>query len=314
MQTPAQYIGGEWNAVVKDHRAVRGTLCLAFPDAYSIGMSHHGLQVLYDVMNRRDDWACERAFTPLADMEQLLREHRLPLYSLETFTPLAAFDVLGFTLQYDLCYTNVLTMLDLGGIPLAAEERTLEHPLVIAGGPCAVNPEPMARFIDLFVIGDGEETLPEVCDLWVRVEAVGRATGRRCWPRWPPGCPTSTCRDSTSRRTTADGRPASVVPIRGDVPDADRAGRGGRPGRHSAAAGAGRAVRRVRAGPDRHRDHARLSGQVPLLPEHDHQAAAAVPQGRNDRRRRRWSSTATRATTKSRCCRSPRAIIPSSTN
>ena len=96
---------------------MRGKLCLAFPDAYSIGMSHHGLQVLYDVMNRRDDWACERAFCPLADMEQLLREHRLPLYSLETFTPLAAFDVLGFTLQYDLCYSNVLTMLDLGGIP-----------------------------------------------------------------------------------------------------------------------------------------------------------------------------------------------------
>ena len=89
VQTPGQYIGGEWNAVVKDHRAVRGTLCLAFPDTYSIGMSHHGLQVLYDVMNRRDDWACERAFTPLADMEQLLREHGLPLYSLETFTPLA---------------------------------------------------------------------------------------------------------------------------------------------------------------------------------------------------------------------------------
>ena len=151
VQTPAQYIGGEWNAVVKDHRSVRGTLCLAFPDTYSIGMSHHGLQVLYDVMNRRDDWACERAFCPLADMEQLLREHGLPLYSLETFTPLAAFDVLGFTLQYDLCYSNVLTMLDLGGIPLAAEERTVEHPLVIAGGPCAVNPEPMARFIDLFV-------------------------------------------------------------------------------------------------------------------------------------------------------------------
>ncbi len=100
VQTPAQYIGGEWNAVCKDHRSVGGTLCLAFPDAYSIGMSHHGLQVLYDVMNRRD-WACERVFAPLADMEQLLRQHRLPLYSLETFTPLWQFDVLGFTLQYD---------------------------------------------------------------------------------------------------------------------------------------------------------------------------------------------------------------------
>jgi radical SAM family uncharacterized protein len=174
VQTPAQYIGGEWNATVKDHRAVRGKLCLAFPDAYSIGMSHHGLQVLYDVVNRREDWVCERAFTPLADMEGLLREHKLPLFSLETFTPLHAFDVLGFTLQYDLCYSNVLTMLDLGGVPLAAEERTMEHPLVIAGGPCAVNPEPMSRFIDLFVIGDGEEALPEVCELWVELKQSGR--------------------------------------------------------------------------------------------------------------------------------------------
>jgi radical SAM family uncharacterized protein len=174
VQTPAQYIGGEWNAVVKDHRSVRGTLCLAFPDLYTIGMSHHGLQVLYDVMNRRPDWACERAFMPMADMETLLREDRVPLYGLETFTPLAAYDVLGFTLQYDLCYTNVLTMLDLGGIPLAAEERMGDYPLVIAGGPCAVNPEPMAKFIDLFVIGDGEETLPQVCDLWAELKRSGR--------------------------------------------------------------------------------------------------------------------------------------------
>ena len=179
VQTPGQYIGGEWNAVRKDRRTgcqpvQIGKLCLAFPDTYSIGMSHHGLQVLYDVMNRRDDWACQRAFTPLGDMEQLLREHHVPLYGLESFTPLHAFDVLGFTLQYDLCYSNVLAMLDLGGIPLRAEDRTMEHPLVIAGGPCAVNPEPMARFIDLFVIGDGEEALPEVCDLWRQLKRSSR--------------------------------------------------------------------------------------------------------------------------------------------
>jgi radical SAM family uncharacterized protein len=174
VQTPAQYIGGELNAVVKDHGKVRGTVCLAFPDLYTIGMSHYGLQVLYDVMNRRADWACERAFCPMADLEKLLRDHGLPLWSLETFTPLSEFDVLGFTLQYDLCYTNVLTMLDLGGMPLGAEDRTLAHPLVIAGGPCGVNPEPMARFIDLFVVGDGEEALPEVCDLWVELKKSGR--------------------------------------------------------------------------------------------------------------------------------------------
>ena len=171
VQTPAQYTGGEWNAVAKDHRTLRGTFCLAFPDTYSIGMSCHAVQVLYDLMNRRDDWACERAFAPLDDMERLLRENGLPLYGLETFTPLVDYDVLGFTLQYDLCYTNVLTMLDLGGVPLVAEERTMDHPLVVAGGPGAANPEPMSPFIDLFVLGDGEQSLPEVCELWAELKS-----------------------------------------------------------------------------------------------------------------------------------------------
>ncbi len=135
VQTPAQYAGGELNSVVKDHRQVRGKLCLAFPDAYTLGMSHHGLQVLYTIMNNDPRWACERAFTPWVDFEALLRQHRLPLYSLETFTPLAEFDLIGFSLQYEVCYTNVLTMLDLGGIPLHVKDRTLAHPLVVAGGP-----------------------------------------------------------------------------------------------------------------------------------------------------------------------------------
>ena len=169
VQTPGQYVGGELNAVVKDHGSVRGKLCLAFPDTYAIGMSNHGLQVLYDLMNRRSDWACERVFSPWTDMEQQLRQNRLPLFSLETFTPLEAFDVLGFTLQHELCYTNVLTILDLAGIPLAADERLMEHPLVIAGGPSVHNPEPTSRFIDLFVVGDGEESLPQVCDEWLEV-------------------------------------------------------------------------------------------------------------------------------------------------
>jgi len=173
VQTPGQYVGGELNAVVKDHRSVRGRLCLAFPDAYSIGMSCHGLQVLYHAMNQRDDWACQRAFAPWIDMERLLRENGLPLYSMETFTPLGEFDVLGFTLQHELAATNVLTMLDLAGIPWAGEERTWLHPLVIAGGPSVANPEPMSRLIDLFVIGDGEEMLPRVCDEWLRLKHSG---------------------------------------------------------------------------------------------------------------------------------------------
>src|SRR5215218_9666302 len=127
--TPAQYLGGELNSTVKDHRSVRGTICLAFPDTYSLGMSHHGLQVLYSLMNGLG-WACERSFTPLPDFESALREHGLPLYGLETFTPLNRFDVLGFSLQYEICYTNVLTMLDLGGITLHADARGPDDTLV----------------------------------------------------------------------------------------------------------------------------------------------------------------------------------------
>jgi radical SAM family uncharacterized protein len=173
VQMPAQYLGSELNSVVKDHRHVRGKLCLAFPDAYTLGMSHHGLQVLYTLMNSDPQWACERAFTPWIDFEAELRRHGLPLYSLETFTPLRDFDVVGFSLQYEVCYTNLLTMLDLGGIPLHANERTLADPLVIAGGPGAQNPELIAPFVDLFVIGDGEESLPWLMDKWMTLKEQG---------------------------------------------------------------------------------------------------------------------------------------------
>ena len=174
VQMPAQYMGGELNMVRKDRQSVRGRLCLAFPDAYTIGMSHYGLQVLYSLMNAREDWACERAFTPWPDMERSLREHQIPLYSLETFTPLVEFDVVGFSLQYEIGATNVLTMLDLGGIPLRASQRTLRDPLVIAGGPCAQNPEPLAAFMDVFVTGDGEPSLPRICDSWKELKEHGR--------------------------------------------------------------------------------------------------------------------------------------------
>ena len=117
VRKPGRYVGGEYNNILKDWETTSVRVCLAFPDTYAIGMSHHGLQVLYALMNQRPQWACERAFAPWADMEQVLREQGIPLYSLETFTPLDRFDVLGFTLQHDLCYTNVLTMLELGGVP-----------------------------------------------------------------------------------------------------------------------------------------------------------------------------------------------------
>lgn len=178
VQTPGQYLGGEINSVVKDHSKVRGTLCLCFPDTYAIGQSHHGMQVLYSIMNAGDEWACERAFTPWLDFESVLRANRLPLYSLESFTPLRDFDVVGFSLQYEVLYTNLLTMLDLGGIPLLSEERTLEHPLVVAGGPGAQNPEVLGDVVDLFIIGDGEESLPAVMRRWMEIKERGRGTRR----------------------------------------------------------------------------------------------------------------------------------------
>ena len=173
VKTPAQYIGGELHSIVKDHRTVRGKLCLTFPDTYTLGMSHHGLQVLYSIMNTDPQWACERAFTPWLDFEEQLRKNRLPLYSLETFTPLVDFDLLGFSLQYEVGYTNILTMLDLGSVPLHSKDRTLDHPLVIAGGPGAQNPEIIAPFVDIFVIGDGEESLPFIMERWMSLKEQG---------------------------------------------------------------------------------------------------------------------------------------------
>ncbi len=173
VQKPGQYTGGEPNSIVKDHRRVRGKLCLTFADAYAMGMSHHGLQVLYSIMNRDPQWACERAFAPWIDFEAELRGARLPLYALETYTPLRDFDVVGFSLQYEICYTNVLNMLDLGGIPLHNKDRQPGDPLVIAGGPGAQNPELLAPFIDVFVIGDGEESLPWLMDKWVSMKEQG---------------------------------------------------------------------------------------------------------------------------------------------
>ncbi|MDO5580512.1 MAG: radical SAM protein [Planctomycetia bacterium] len=170
IQRPGQYIGGESGQIRKDWRSMRGRFCFCFPDTYPIGMSNYTLQLLYSIINRKNDWCCERAFTPFPDMEALLRENRLPLYSLETFTPLFAFDVVGFTLQYELSYTNILTMLDLGGIPRRRKDRSASDPLIIAGGPAAFNPEPMSDFIDLYILGDGEESLPETCAAWVELK------------------------------------------------------------------------------------------------------------------------------------------------
>ena len=160
---PARYVGGEYNSVVKSEADVR--MCLAFPDVYDIGMSHLGTKILYSLINKTPDLALERCYTPWFDMEQQLRERELPLISLETGRSLADFDAVGFSLQYEMTYTNVLTMLDLGGIPLRSEERTMAHPIVLAGGPNATHPEVVAPFIDAFLVGDAEEALIDVLRL-----------------------------------------------------------------------------------------------------------------------------------------------------
>ncbi|MFH0768157.1 MAG: TIGR03960 family B12-binding radical SAM protein [Chloroflexota bacterium] len=161
---PARYTGGEWNSIVKDWDKTPIKICLIYPDLYEIGMSNMALPILYDILNSQPDILAERAFSPWPDMEALMRAEGIPLFSLESRRPLKEFDIIGFSLSYELTYTNVLNMLDLAQIPVLASERKNSHPLIIAGGSCALNPEPMADFIDLFVIGDGEEVLLELLD------------------------------------------------------------------------------------------------------------------------------------------------------
>ncbi|MCL4231813.1 MAG: TIGR03960 family B12-binding radical SAM protein [Dehalococcoidia bacterium] len=162
---PARYSGGEWNSVTKPWGATSVRIALCYPDCYDIGMSNMGLGILYDILNRVDDIACERAYAPWEDMEAEMRREGVPLWSLENRRPLRDFDIVGFTFQYEMTYTNVLNMLDLGGIPVRADERGNEHPLVIAGGSGCFNPEPMSPFIDAFLIGEGEEAVIEIAGL-----------------------------------------------------------------------------------------------------------------------------------------------------
>jgi len=165
VQKPGRYVGGEPGSVMKNAAEAALRFAFCFPDSYEIGMSNLALQILYGQANARADCWCERAFAPWTDMEQLMRERGVPLWALESGDPLQCFDVIGFTLQYEMCYTNVLNMLDLAGLPVRAKDRMGLAPLVIAGGPCAYNPEPLAPFVDLFIIGEGEEVNNELLDL-----------------------------------------------------------------------------------------------------------------------------------------------------
>jgi radical SAM family uncharacterized protein/radical SAM-linked protein len=221
VEKPSRYTGGEVNAVKKDRRTCELGVALAFPDTYEVGMSHLGIQILYAILNGHPRILAERFYAPWPDMERQMRRRGLPLASLESHTPLNQFDIVGFSLQYELSYTNVLNMLDLGGVPVRAADRNDSHPLVIAGGPCAFHPAPMARFIDAFVIGDGEEVISEIALAVMddkrggrgRIEKLNRLAGIA-----GVYCPTvHTAGERIKKRTIADIN-AWPFPLRPVVP------------------------------------------------------------------------------------------------
>ncbi len=173
IEKPARYIGGEVNSVMKDPEKVDIRFAMCFPDVYEIGMSHLGIQILYDMFNRREDVWCERVYSPWVDLDAVMREQEIPLFALESQDPVKDFDFLGITLQYEMCYTNILQILDLSGIGLHASERKESDPIVIGGGPCAYNPEPLAEFFDLFYIGEGETVYDELLDAYKANKQAG---------------------------------------------------------------------------------------------------------------------------------------------
>ena len=177
IQQPARYIGGEVNMVKKDPSAVDVRFAMCFPDVYDIGMSHLGIQILYDMFNKYEDVYCERVYSPWTDLDKIMREKHIPLFALESQDPVKEFDFLGITLQYEMCYTNILQLLDLSQIPLSAADRDDTCPIVIGGGPCVYNPEPIAEFFDLFYIGEGETSYDALLNLYIQNKAEG--AGRR---------------------------------------------------------------------------------------------------------------------------------------
>lgn len=175
IEKPARYIGNEVNSVMKDKNQVDIRFCMCFPDVYEIGMSHLGIQILYDMFNQREDTWCERVYSPWPDLDKVMREEQIPLFALESQDPVRDFDFLGITIQYEMCYTNILQVLDLSQIPLRAADRTEEHPFVMGGGPCAYNPEPLAPFFDMFYIGEGETVFNDLLDIYKEWKKSGKS-------------------------------------------------------------------------------------------------------------------------------------------
>ena len=175
IEKPARYIGNEVNSVMKKKEDIDVRFAFVFPDVYEIGMSHLGIQILYDMLNRRDDVWCERVYSPWTDLDKIMREEGIPLFALESQDAIKDFDFIGITIQYEMCYTNILQVLDLAQIPMFAKDRTEEHPIVIGGGPCTYNPEPLADFFDIFYIGEGETEFYNLMDKYKEWKASGKS-------------------------------------------------------------------------------------------------------------------------------------------
>ena len=216
IEKPARYIGNEVNSVIKDTDQVDIRFCMCFPDVYEIGMSHLGIQILYDTINKREDAYCERVYSPWPDLDKIMREQNIPLFSLETQTPIKEFDFLGITLQYEMCYTNILQVLELSGIPIWAKERTMEDPIVFGGGPCSYNPEPIADFFDVFYIGEGETRYHDVFEVYKELKSQGASREDILYRiSQIPGMYVPSLYEVTYK---ADGTIASFEPVRDGVP------------------------------------------------------------------------------------------------
>lgn len=217
VEAPARYIGGEVNSVMKNPEDVVIRFAMCFPDVYEIGMSHLGIQILYDMFNRRPDVWCERVYSPWTDLDRVMREKEIPLFSLESQTPVQKFDFLGITIQYEMCYTNILQILDLSGIPLHSAERTESDPIVIGGGPCTYNPEPLAEFFDLFYIGEGEVVYDALFDAYLENR---RMRGSRIdFLKKAAQIPGIYVPSFYEARYHEDGTLAAFIPLRPEAPE-----------------------------------------------------------------------------------------------
>jgi radical SAM family uncharacterized protein len=216
VEKPARYIGKEVNSQIKDKNQVKVRFAMCFPDVYEIGMSHLGIQILYDLLNSLEDVWCERVYSPWVDLDQIMREKKIPLFALESQDPISEFDFLGFTIQYEMCYTNILQILDLSQIPLLANQRGEHDPIVIGGGPCTYNPEPLADFFDIFYIGEGETRYQDLMDLYRKCK--GENAGRMEFLRQAAQIPGLYVPAFYQVSYKEDGTIASFTPIQEGIP------------------------------------------------------------------------------------------------